>query len=147
MRDRDIPPRPAVAVCVPGGFAGPMGRSGAPARIASLTAAWLPVPDGAGRRQVLVLGRPGLLPAIWGGAAVLGRGRADSDGLPGEPGAPESALRRIVGAGPDDLTILDDQGHELIPPGVPAPEPCRHPTGTPRDWSRVRTTREAAGHE
>lgn len=92
------------------------------ARINSLSGAWIADPDGgAGRCEVLVLGEPGTLSASLGGTRFWGIDVVIPLGFRPEPDLPEPALRRLVGAGPDDLVLLDFEGYERIPREVIRP--------------------------
>jgi MoxR-vWA-beta-propeller ternary system domain bpX2 len=116
VRDPRCQPRPAVAVTCPLARLAEWAERETTARIAALTAAWLSNPDGEpGDAEVLVLGPSGILPPAPGGARFWGADLLIPIGFRVAPDLSEPALRRIVGAGPDDLVVLDAQGPELIP--------------------------------
>jgi hypothetical protein len=142
VRDESDRPRPATAVrCRLADLAG-WAEQAPSSWIESLSAAWSGVPgefqDGA---EVLVLAaadpapptepRPPLLdsmarterrslgrvrlPALEGGQRFWGCDVLIPLGFRTEPNLADRALRQAVGAKPDDLVILDDDGTELIP--------------------------------
>ncbi len=86
------------------------------AQIASLTAAWISDPDEEpGQAEVLVLGPSGMLPATQGESRFWGVDLLIPVGFRVDPELSEPAVRRVVGAGPGELVVLDDQGPERIP--------------------------------
>jgi MoxR-vWA-beta-propeller ternary system domain bpX2 len=84
-------------------------------QITSLQGAWRTASDGvAEHADAIVLGAAGELPLLpesvryWGTALLVPVGfRAD-------PELPEGAIRRAVGAGLENLVVLDEDGFELI---------------------------------
>jgi hypothetical protein len=119
VRDGRSRPRPAVAVCCRLDRLAEWAERETSARIASLTGAWIPDPDGGpGQTEVLVLGEIGMLPASLGGSRFWGVDVIIPLGFRADPELSEAALRRLVGAGPDDLVVLDTAGHERIPRGA-----------------------------
>ncbi len=91
---------------VPGGFAGPMGRSGAHSTNRVSHRGLAPPPGRRARGRHGSDPRPArVAPDDLGRSSILGRGRADSDGLPGRPGTTRagSPPHRWCWAGrPDD---------------------------------------------
>ncbi len=86
------------------------------ARIAALTAVWISHSDGDPEvAEVLVLGPSGRLPTTRGDSRFWGVDLLIPIGFRVDPELSESAIRRVVGARPDDLVLLDNQGPELIP--------------------------------
>ena len=86
------------------------------ARITSLSGAWIADPDGeSGQCEVLVLGEPGTLSTSMGGTRFWGIDVLIPLGFRPEPDLPEPTLRRLFGAGPDDLVLLDFEGYGAIP--------------------------------
>jgi MoxR-vWA-beta-propeller ternary system domain bpX2 len=91
-------------------------------RITALSGAWIADPDGgSGRCEVLVLGEPGTLSTSMGGTRFWGTDVLIPLGFRPEPDLPEPTLRRLVGAGTDDLVLLDFEGYERIPREVIRP--------------------------
>jgi len=84
------------------------------ARLASLLAAWTAGAGQPGQADVLVLGAPGSLPEVGSGRRFWGDDLLIPLGWRADPELPEPALRGAVGAGPDDLVVLDVAGAELI---------------------------------
>ncbi len=58
-----------------------------------------------------------MLPASLGGSRFWGVDVMIPLGFRADPELSEAALRRLVGAGPDDLVVLDANGYERIPRG------------------------------
>jgi hypothetical protein len=87
-----------------------LGVGDRPARAKARAPAW----DPATRRGPPVGGRM-RLPAIEGGLRFWGGEVLIPLGYRAEPELADDALRQAVGAGPDDLLILDHDGAELIP--------------------------------
>jgi hypothetical protein len=116
VRDRDHRPRPSVAASCRLDRLAEWAERETTARIAALTAAWLPKPDGGpGDAEVLVLGPAERLPLTRPGVRYWGGDLLIPVGFRAEPALPEAALRQIAGAGPGELVVLDDRGLELIP--------------------------------
>ena len=116
VRDRRCQPRPAAAVSCRLDFLAEWAERETTGRIAALTAAWLSNPDVEPREaEVLVLGPSGMLPSPRGGSRFWGVDLLIPMGFQVDPELSETALCRIVGAGPGDLVLLDDSGPELIP--------------------------------
>ena len=119
VRDGRSQPRPAAAVCCRLDRLADWAERETSARIASLTGAWIADPDGGPEQaEVLVLGEAGMLPASLGGSRFWGMDVMIPLGFRADPELSESALRRLVGAGPDDLVLLDATGYERIPRGA-----------------------------
>jgi hypothetical protein len=85
------------------------------AQLASVQGAWVEGPGGAAEEaEVLVLGVPGRLPMLPLGLRFWGIDLLIPVGFRTEPDLPEPSLRHAVGAGPEDLVVLDQDGFELI---------------------------------
>jgi hypothetical protein len=61
-----------------------------------------------------VLGVPGTLPLLPGSARFWGADLLVPLGCRSDPELPASAIRHIVGAGQDELVLMDEKGYELI---------------------------------
>jgi hypothetical protein len=86
------------------------------AQLSALRGAWTGGPEmGAEGHEVLVLGAPGSLPAFAEGLRFWGDDLLVPMGFRPEPDLPEPALRRAVGAGPEELVVLNGQDHERVP--------------------------------
>jgi hypothetical protein len=142
VRDEGDRPRPATAVRCRLAHLARWAERAPSSWIESLSAAWSEVPGGdPGGAEVLVLGaadpaarpqprlpvwdstgRPGLpargrvdLPALAEGLRFWGCDVLIPLGYRAEPDLADRALRQAVGAGPDELVLLDQDGPELIP--------------------------------
>jgi hypothetical protein len=117
VRDADGRPRPAAALrCRLEGLAGWAER--APSSwIEALSGAWCPGPTRGepGEAEVLLLGPAAWLPAPADGLRYWGADVLIPIGYRAEPDLAGRALRAAVGAGPDDLVVLDADGPELVP--------------------------------
>ncbi len=83
--------------------------------IESLSGAWCGPAGGGDDAEVLLLGPAGRLPAAEGGTRFWGTDVLIPLGYRAEPELADRAVRNAVGAGPDDLVILESGGLELIP--------------------------------
>ena len=116
VRDRRIQHRPADAVSCRLGQLAEWAESETTGRIAALSAAWIPNPEGEPRgAEVLVLGQSGMLPVMREGSRFWGVDVLIPMGFRVDPELSEASLRRVVRAGPDDLIVLGVHGHERIP--------------------------------
>ena len=85
------------------------------AQLSQLQAAWRGAGQGAaGDAEAIVLGSPRALPLLSESVRHWGSDLLVPLGYRPDPDLPEPALRRIVGAGPADLVVLDEDGFELI---------------------------------
>jgi hypothetical protein len=85
-------------------------------RLEALVAAWAPSALGPPEEsEILVLGAPAALPELLDGRRFWGEQLLVPLGFRTAPELPESALCRTIGAGPDDLVVLDCEGYEIIP--------------------------------
>ena len=117
VRDADGRPRPAAALrCRLEGLAD-WAEQAPSAWIESISAAWCPAPaaGGPGEAEVLLLGPAARLPAPAHGLRYWGVDVLIPIGYRAEPDLADRALRAAVGAGPDDLVVLDAEGPELVP--------------------------------
>jgi len=115
VRDDRHPPRPAAAVWCALDRLADWAQWQTSARTAALTGAWLPGASGGPEdAEVLVLGGPGMLPAALGGVRFWGVNVLVPLGFRADPELAEPAARAVVGAGPDELVVLNDEGHERI---------------------------------
>ena len=122
VRDRRSQPRPAAAVCCRLDRLAEWAERETSARIASLTGAWISDPDGGPEQaEVLVLGEAGMLRRRWAASRFWGVDVMIPLGFRVDPELSESALRRLVGAGPDDLVLLDATGLSGSPGGRSGP--------------------------
>jgi hypothetical protein len=67
-----------------------------------------------GDAEAIVLGSPRTLPLLQEGVRYWGTDLLVPLGYRPVPELPEPALRRVVGAGPADLVVLDEDGFEVI---------------------------------
>jgi hypothetical protein len=117
------------------------------ARLAALRGAWTAEPGGPPEQaEVLVLGVPESLPEVWEGLRLWGVDLLVPLGSRAEPELPEPALCRAVGAGTNDLVVLDGQGYEIIPRTAFQPL-CRAGIRLGRSALTAGRPQEAAGHE
>lgn len=119
VRDDSGRPRPATAQrCRLKALAG-WADAAPSAWIEALSAAWTPSPSGdPGEAEVLLLGPAARLPSVPGGTRFWGATVFIPLGYCASPALGEPALRSAVAAGPDDLVVLDERGHELVPRGT-----------------------------
>jgi hypothetical protein len=68
----------------------------------------------AGTAEALVLGDPGTLPLLRGSTRFWGADLLVPLGFRVDPELPATSIRQVVGAGQDDLVLMDQKGHELI---------------------------------
>ena len=116
VRDARSQHRPAAAVCCRLDRLADWAERETSARIASLSGVWIADPEGGPEQvEVLLLGETGMLPASLDGSRFWGMDVMIPMGFRTDPELSESALRRLVGAGPDDLVVLDAIGSERIP--------------------------------
>ncbi len=119
VRDARGLARPAAMVCCRLDRLAEWAEQETSARIASLMGTWVPGPHGGTELvEVLVLGDGGSLPASLGGTRYWGMDVMIPLGFRADPELSGSALRRLAGASPDDLVILEDAGYERIPRGA-----------------------------
>ena len=71
-------------------------------------------PGEEGPSEALVLGDPGTLPLLPGSTRFWGADLLVPLGFRVDPQLPASAVRHIVGAGQDDLVLMDEKGYELV---------------------------------
>jgi hypothetical protein len=84
-------------------------------RLSCLRAAWRAAArEEEGPSEALVLGDPGTLPLLPGSARFWGADLLVPLGFRSDPELPASAIRHIVGAGQDELVLMDEKGYELI---------------------------------
>jgi hypothetical protein len=84
-------------------------------RLSCLRGAWRALSPGAeGQAEALVVGDPGALPHLPGSTRFWGADLLIPLGFRTDPELPASAIRQIVGAGEDELVLMDEIGHELI---------------------------------
>jgi hypothetical protein len=108
--------RPAAAVCCRLDRLAEWAELETSARVASLAGVWIAAPEGGPEQaEVLVIGEAGMLPASLGGSRFWGVDVLIPMGFRADPELSESALGHLVGAGPDDLVVLDANGYERIP--------------------------------
>jgi hypothetical protein len=85
------------------------------AQLSPLQGAWRRAFDGEGGvADVFVVGRTGKLPLLPESVRYWGTDLLMPLGLRADPDLPEAAIRRVVGAGQEDLVLLDGEGFELI---------------------------------
>jgi hypothetical protein len=119
VRDAGGRHRPAAMVCCRLDRLADWAERETSARIASLMGSWVLGPVGGTESiEILVLSEGESLPASLGGSRYWGMHVMIPLGFRADPELSESALRRLVGASPDDLVILDDAGYERIPRGA-----------------------------
>lgn len=119
VRDESGCPRSATAQrCRLGSLAG-WADSAPSAWIEALAAAWTPSSsDDPSEAEVLLLGPAARLPSVTGGTRFWGETVFIPLGFRAAPALGEPALREAVGAGPDELVVLDERGPELVPRGA-----------------------------
>jgi hypothetical protein len=84
-------------------------------RISRLRGAWRDHSPGAeGQAEALVLGDPGALPLLPGSTRFWGTDLLVPLGFRVDAQLPASAIRHIVGAGQDELVLMDEDGYERI---------------------------------
>jgi MoxR-vWA-beta-propeller ternary system domain bpX2 len=84
-------------------------------RLSCLRGAWRALsPDAEGQAEALVLGDPGALPLLPFSTRFWGADLLVPLGFRVDPELPASAIRHIVGAGQDELVLMDEEGYELI---------------------------------
>jgi hypothetical protein len=84
-------------------------------RLSCLRGAWRVACRGEdGPSEALVLGDPGTLPLLPGSTRFWGGDLLVPLGFRVDPELPAPAIRHIVGAGQDELVLMDENGHELI---------------------------------
>jgi MoxR-vWA-beta-propeller ternary system domain bpX2 len=115
-RDERAGARPATALrCRPGPLAGWADRAPS-AWIESVSAAWCaPAGWGPGEPEVLLIGPANRLPHVDDGLRFWGDKVLIPLGYRAEPELSDRSVRDVVGAGPDDLVVVDEEGPELIP--------------------------------
>ncbi len=89
------------------------------AELDTLLASWTGGGDGrdlgrAAEPEVLVLGKPGMLPLLPEGVRLWGTDLLVPLGFRADPDLPETALLGALGAGAGDLAVLDEQGYEIL---------------------------------
>ncbi|MGP0063262.1 MAG: hypothetical protein ACLQGP_06610 [Isosphaeraceae bacterium] len=116
VRDGGSRPRSASAVCCQLDRLADWAERETSARIGALMGCWVGDPNGGPEgAEVLVLGEAGTIPASLGESRFWGMDVKIPIGFRADPDLSESALRRLVGAAPDDLVILDASGYERLP--------------------------------
>jgi hypothetical protein len=116
MRDPSGRLRPASGLLCPLAGLAAWAEDAPTERLAALKAAWTGGPGGrSDDPEVIVLGAPGSLPELPDGVRFWGNDLLVPLGFRPEPELPEEALRRALGAGPDDLVVLHGEEPELIP--------------------------------
>ena len=84
-------------------------------RLSCLRGAWRALAPGAEvEAEALVVGEPGALPHLPRSRRFWGVDLLVPLGFRTDPELPASAIRQIVGAGQDELVLMDEIGHELI---------------------------------
>jgi hypothetical protein len=111
------------------------------ARVSRLLGAWAGVSEGwPCGAEVLVLGGPGTRLPLASGLRFWGADVLIPLGLRTDPELPEPALRNAVGAGSEELVLLDQDGYELIPRAVFRPLSL---AGIRLAWRRLQAGRPA----
>jgi hypothetical protein len=113
---RDDRPRPATALRCRRGRLAAWADWAPTAWIESISAAWsAPAGEGPDKSEVLLMGPTNRLPHAEDGLRFWGHEVLIPLGYRAEPELSDRALREVVGAAPEDLVVVDEEGPELIP--------------------------------
>jgi hypothetical protein len=115
LRDKQQTTRPATAMRCLLHVLVEWAQQATSSQLSPLHGAWrVASPGEQGPAEAIVLGPPQSLPLLHGSIRYWGTDLLIPLGYRTEPDLPEAALRRLIGAGPADLVVLDEDGFELI---------------------------------